>query len=295
VNGDPDYNAAAQFGDTRIDAQVFDNVNAGVFSLETGGKTLVSAGNTSTGPGKGDLYTMRLTSPPSADVNVDVVTDGQTDIDYTDLQAGGRISAPMKIGGPQAIQLFKGNIVISGSTITRGSGSETGSFLDEGFLPKQRIRLEGAGAANGDYYIAATPGSVTASTITLTTSPAANTYNDVVLSELTDRGLYISPALFPVEYKVANAPFLMFTGDLTARGTTISRTKGNSINDNFAPGEKIRIKNKDSMAVGVGDFTIVSLSADGKSMTLNAAPGDGSYPSATISKLLDTLRRTDGG
>src|SRR5262249_11800655 len=50
VNGDPDYNAAADLGDKRLDVQVFDNVNAGVFLLESGGKTLVAAGHTSTGP-----------------------------------------------------------------------------------------------------------------------------------------------------------------------------------------------------------------------------------------------------
>src|SRR5205823_2539444 len=59
------------------------------------------------------------------------------------------------------------------ATITRASGSELGSFVSDGFLPSQNIRIEGAGGANGDFQIAADPSSVSDSAIILATIPPA--------------------------------------------------------------------------------------------------------------------------
>jgi hypothetical protein len=45
------------------------------------------------------------------------------------------------IGGLQATQLFTGNITVSGTTVGLAAGSELQSFLDDGFLPGQRLSI----------------------------------------------------------------------------------------------------------------------------------------------------------
>jgi hypothetical protein len=294
VNGDPAYNAIADHSTQRLDVMVLDDETPGVFLQESGGRTLVAGGNTLTGPGAGDTYTIRLTSQPTADVNIDLVPDGQTDIDVNDLIAAGRISL-VATGGLQPTQLFTGNITTSAGakTITRASGDELGSFIEDGFVPGQRIRIEGAGAGfDGDYYIDSAPGSVTDLTIQLRGDMviASGTVNDVFINVLQERGGYAGS----VEYKPAAMPFLLMTGDLTIAGTTVTRSKGNFINADFAPGQVLRIVKADQTALG--DFTISAApgSVTETTLTLTAAPAAGAYPGGQISKLLDTLRRLDG-
>src|SRR5262249_20925578 len=75
---DTDYLANITTGDVRVDVQVLDDESPGVFLLESGGKTLVTAGTTSSPPDptkQEDTYTMRLTSAPTSDVKIDIVTD----------------------------------------------------------------------------------------------------------------------------------------------------------------------------------------------------------------------------
>src|SRR6185312_9435977 len=119
----------------RLDALVIDDETPGVFLLESNGRTLVTAcGNTAcTIPGPGDTYTIRLTKAPTADVTVAVITDGQTDVTGMPIQV---------VGGARPQQLFAGNITVpSGAIVARGAGSDLGSFLDDGFLPGQRLSL----------------------------------------------------------------------------------------------------------------------------------------------------------
>src|SRR5262249_45478156 len=115
---DSDYQSAALnsgLGSTQsIFARVIDDETAGVFLQESGGSTLVTSGTTSSPPPTtGDSYTMRLTKPPTAPVNIAIVTDGQTDVN----QNSGRITL-QPVGGKQPTKLFTGNITISGTTIT---------------------------------------------------------------------------------------------------------------------------------------------------------------------------------
>jgi hypothetical protein len=68
-------------------------------------------------------------------VKIAIVTDGQTNV-----TAGGSIALEA-IGGQRATQLFTGNLVTSGSTLTRGDGADLGSFIDDGFAIGQTIRV----------------------------------------------------------------------------------------------------------------------------------------------------------
>ena len=107
---------------------------------------------------------MRLTLQPNGTVTIALVTDGQTDV-----VTGGRISN-QAIGGLRASQQFVGDVAIGGTTVTRVGETALGNFHDEGFKAGQRIRISNAGAANGDYTIAAV--ALDGSSLTLT-GPAA--------------------------------------------------------------------------------------------------------------------------
>src|SRR5262249_4075800 len=77
---DPAYAAVDGLGrsvvlEQRLDARIIDDENAGIFQVESGGNTLVSAGSAQEGHGKGDSYTMRLTSAPTSNVEVALITD----------------------------------------------------------------------------------------------------------------------------------------------------------------------------------------------------------------------------
>src|SRR5262249_54959713 len=158
-----------------IDAQVIDDGAAGLFTLESGGSTLVSAGTATQGPGLPDTYTMRLTKVPQTTVNVDVITDGQTDI----LPDGGQITLH-ETGLTQNPGFFdKSNVsvgLIGGVwTISRAPGSQLGSFIADGFLPGQTITIHGTGpgGVDGTYKIDSAKGSVADQTIKLTNAGGA--------------------------------------------------------------------------------------------------------------------------
>ena len=51
------------------------------------------------------------------------------------------------VGGDVPSQRFLGNVIVTGTTITRANGSELGSFSEEGFQIGQRIRTSFTGAA----------------------------------------------------------------------------------------------------------------------------------------------------
>src|SRR5262249_40879552 len=89
-----------------------------------------------------DSYTLRLTTAPTADVKISIITDGQTNV-LTDSRV--QLSA---IGTSQH-GLFTGTITWDGATrtLTRSDG---GSWLDDGFLEGQLVRFNGA--TSGDVY-----------------------------------------------------------------------------------------------------------------------------------------------
>jgi hypothetical protein len=219
---DADYrNAAGSASDERIDVRVLDDEKPGMLVLESAGKTQVSAGDTTSGPGPGDSYTVRLNSEPTTDVKVAIVTDGQTDV-----TTGGRISLEA-IGRLESSELFNGNLLVSGSVITRATGSELGSFASEGFAAGQLIRISGAGAANGDYTVASV--SSNGKQMTLATSPAAGTFNGAAISRLIENGLYTGDIAYT-------------TGTHGTDGATLTRTDGSSwLDSGFLEGQLIQI------------------------------------------------------
>lgn len=189
----------------RIDVQVVDDENSGVFITETGGKTLVSFGDIVNGPGDGDSYFIRLTNQPTNDVKIALLTDGQTDV-----TAGG-IIAYEEIGRLTPSKLFEGFVSITGGVISLAPGSELNNFVSLGFKANQLIRLGNAAGATGDYTIA----SVTANSITLQGSAvSAGTLSGVSISRILSKGV--------------------FTGQVTynAADNTLTRADGGSWLDN---------------------------------------------------------------
>ena len=95
----------AQAAKQRLDVRVLDNETPGVLVTESDGRAVVSLGNTTTHtPGPGDSYTLRLTGQPTADVQIALVADGQTNVSplgATTMEA---------IGGPTPLRLFDGDL-----------------------------------------------------------------------------------------------------------------------------------------------------------------------------------------
>jgi Ca2+-binding RTX toxin-like protein len=124
---------------------------------------------------------------------VAVLTDGLADVLSIELGGFPVPFALEDIGGYRPTQFFKGSIVFENAegkgTLTRGTGADLGSFIDEGFRVGQFILIGGAEAAyDGEYYVHA----VTDEALTLTTAFGVGTpvevQNTVVLSNLTREG-----------------------------------------------------------------------------------------------------------
>ncbi len=168
---------------TRIDIEVWDNESAGVVVLESDGSTLVVMG------GATDDEWMRLTKAPAANVDVAVLTDGQVDV----VSVGGTPVTPAdysEVGGYAPTRLFLGTVVVSSAgtntTIARGTGSDLGSFVEDGFAPGHFIRLSLNGSTH-DVYI----GSVNDQTITLTTNlGVGGSFVNTPISRLIRSGLW---------------------------------------------------------------------------------------------------------
>jgi hypothetical protein len=164
---------------TRIAVEVLDDETAGAVVLESAGATLVVFG------GATDDYFLRLQKQPTAPVEIAILTDGLTDV----KSVGGSPVVYQEIGGYHATQLFTGTVTLGNDgsgriTLTR---ADTGSFLDEGFLPDMFVRIAGAGAADGDRYVF----EVTESTITLTaTGLASGTFAGAAVGKLVRTGLW---------------------------------------------------------------------------------------------------------
>ncbi|HEY3484536.1 MAG TPA: hypothetical protein VGK49_04085, partial [Ilumatobacteraceae bacterium] len=190
----------------RLDAFIIDDENSGVFVLESNGRTLVVAcGNAECSvPGLGDNYKIRLNSPPKADVDIAIITDGQTDVDPSTID-GVRLTFD-EVGGLQASKAFDGNIriEIGGTTVIRRvNGDDLGSFLDESFVKGMRIRLSGTGnGSDGDYVV------VDLDILTLTVVPApalpggtpgaavVGEYTGVIISQLRSAGVYSGSVIY---------------------------------------------------------------------------------------------------
>jgi hypothetical protein len=288
ANGQSYHNPANPVMEQRLDTRVIDDENPGLFQVESEGTTLVKAGDAQTGPGTGDSYTARLTSAPKSNVEVALISDGQTDV-----VMDGSITYKA-VGGLQPVQLFGGNVVVNGSarTITRGVDAELGNWASDGFTVGMHIRLstDGFGDIEGNI------DSITPDGQTLTIAAIGaigfggnETRNDSVVSQLVERGVYTGS----VTYTAASQPFSLFDGTGTTRkmtvaGTSVTRNDdGNFIDDGFAAGQTISF-GKDS-TVG---YVVTGFGGGGTSMTLASGPANGDYQ--VVNKLLGTLRRNDG-
>jgi Ca2+-binding RTX toxin-like protein len=173
-----------------------------------------------------------LTKRPEVGTTVDVaiLTDGLADVvsvnGVTVTQADYQ-----EIGVLRPTQLFTGSIAFEDlagkGTLTRGTGADLGSFIDEGFADGDLLCIGGAGMAyNGDYFIH----SVTDQTITLTAAfgvlGQVEVTDSVALSDLTREGVYM--------------------GEVTVNTTDrrLIRTDDSSwLADGFLEGQRVRVTN----------------------------------------------------
>ncbi|WP_203230655.1 calcium-binding protein [Agromyces humi] len=133
-------------GPQRTDVLVYDDETPNVVSIPTGTDTvIVKCGNEAcTIPGGTDGYTIRLTKAPNGTVTIALITDGLVDV----VSVGGVAVTPagyQVVGGDIPSRRFLGNLSFAGSTVTRANGSDLGSFVDEGFVAGQRIRISSCG------------------------------------------------------------------------------------------------------------------------------------------------------
>ena len=194
---------------------------------------------------------LRLTKQPTADVDVAIVTDGLADV----VSVDGTALTPadyQEIGGLRPTQIFLGSIVFEDvggvGTLTRGTGADLGSFIDEGFAAAQQIRIGGTALHDGDYYVS----SVTHGTITLTTALGAagpvEVQDTVALSRLAREG-YLSRAtsssrsesiLIPATRSTVS-PAAWRSTSLAGSRTASSRVSGSASTDG-AERRRIRFK-----------------------------------------------------
>ncbi len=229
ATSDSSYLTAAPGGSaTQILDRLYVNIvgdGPGVFVNQSDGSTLVIMCGSAPCTTGSDSYTVRLTSQPTADVQIAIVTDGQTNV-----VDGGRISL-VPIGGLVPTQLFSGNVTISGATVTLAAGSQLQSFLALGFAANERISIGGTGTADDtNYYVLSV--AADGSSLTLTTAaPAAGTFANVAIDNLTEQGTYSGSGGHTLSYGTDSG------GDLT-----ITRNDGSSwLDSGFLEGQLIRI------------------------------------------------------
>jgi len=216
---------------SKVDVTSIDDETPGVFLLESGGATLVQCGSTCGTTGTGDAYTVRLTKAPTQPVDISIVTDGQTDVCLTGAPCATGI-ALTPIGGTRATQLFTGNLVTSGATLTRGTGADLGSFLDDGFVIGQQIQVH-IGTTTVTRRV--TDISLDGKTLTLDSAPGTgNAAGDIAL--LSDRGIYSGS----LSYSATDATDPALPG--THLGGALIRTDNKSwLDSGFIEGQLIQI------------------------------------------------------
>ena len=275
LTNDPVYNAADFCNcPTEILQRIYANVvgdGTGVFIQQSNGSTLVimcgsAALNTPCATG-GDDYTLRLTSQPTANVQVAIITDGQT-------FATGPGLTLAAVGGLVPTQLFSGNVTISGTTVTLAAGSALQNFVSEGFVAGQRISIAGTTGDDGNYYLL----SVSPTTLTLTTAaPTPGTFNGVAIDSLTEQGTYTGTAGHTLAYGTT-------VDTLGHTVTTITRTDGSSwLNSGFVEGQLIEIS-----GAGGTTYKIESFSSSGGGslnvMQLTALLAAGATSTSTVTQ-----------
>ncbi|HET9217470.1 MAG TPA: Calx-beta domain-containing protein, partial [Terriglobia bacterium] len=227
-----------------LDIEVIDNETAGAVVIESGGSSQLILDDTSTpaDEGRTDDYTIRLTKQPSAVVDAAILTDGLADV----ISVDGVSIAPhdyKEIGGLRAAQLFTGSIIFANDsgkgTLTRGTGADLGSFLDEGLSAGQLLRISGAGTPyDGDYVVE----NATEHAITLTTPFAVGIpveiLDTVALSDLTREGTFQGSVNYFNETDAGDIP-----------GEQLVRVdNGSFLADGFLEGQWVRVIDLDNAA-----------------------------------------------
>lgn len=224
-----------------LDIEVVDDETPGLLVIETGTSTIVVDDDPVTGVDEStlltsqDTYTIRLTRAPDGTVTVAVLTDGLTDV----VSINGVPVVLQPIGGYVPTRLFAGQITISGTSITRGSDSDLGSFLDEGFAAGQFVRVTTGAGTEADPYVTvdATVTAVTEQTMTLSAIGAlGGTDVDATISRITRAGQW--------QGTVTTAADAQPTDPSALGGRRITRTDGTSwLADGFLEGQRVRITN----------------------------------------------------
>ena len=279
-------------GPGRTAITVIDNDTAGLVVRESGVDTVVvKCGNAACSTTGGtDDYWIRLTKRPEnpndpthlavTTVQVAVLTDGLVDvksINGTPINYAS-LTDPLlqKIGGDVPSRLFLGNLTFgigAGGrlTLTRANGSETGSFIDEGFAKDQLVQVSGYSEKFHVY-------SVTDTVLTLleTTpawSPVTTTDMTTAISRLTSAGLFVGEANIEIDSSTpgcATAPFCRRLVRLAPDGTSLTDTDLSGwLADGFLEGQRVLICDSsatgDSDAAHCGRFKIAIIRGDNKS------------------------------
>jgi len=273
------------------DIEVIDNETAGAVVLESGGTTLLVPDDLATVPDETetDDYTIRLTKKPKtgATVEVAILTDGLADVLEID-----NVAVPLEeIGGYRPTQLFNGSIIFENidgrGTLTRGTGADLGSFIDEGFTQGQFLRVGGAVGYDGNYYIHA----ITDKVITLTTDFSVGSpveiEDTVSVSSLTRESLWEGEVTVEVEVAARRLVRTDFSGWLA---------------DLFLEGQRVRVTNLANPGQ-FADFKIAIIRGDNESFdekieftTEGALPAwlsDGTTLDVRVSRLAPVIAFTD--
>ncbi len=182
---------------------VFDNENADVVIVESGGDTLLTDSATP-GPADRDDYTIRLTRAPAPGetVSIAINTGGLADVfGATDGAMIDRLSFG-EIGKLDSAVFFTGELVVDGGARTL-ERTDRGSFLDEGFAAGQLLQIGGSSAGNDsgseDFYVIDSV-SADGRTITLAAGGAlaSETTDGMSLSRAERNGLFIGDLAFDV-------------------------------------------------------------------------------------------------
>ena len=220
---DATIDATYVFATQLLGVDFYDDDSPNVVVVESGGSTvLVENGAT-------DDYDIRLTQQPTAPVDVAVLTDGQADV----VSIDGNPVTLQEIGAVRPATLFRGSLVLTPTTITRGT--EFGNFNREGFAPDQLIQVSGFTATYRIASISADGTSMTVVQVTAGTTFGAATLSTATVSRMVNRGL--------------------FTGNVTydaATNAVIRHDGSNWLADGFLEGQRIRIKT----GANAGDYKI---------------------------------------
>ena len=139
-----------------------------------------------TRPGPGDSYSLRLTR------RADRAGDGRARHRRPDRRHRSAAAIDLEAIGGQigAAAVHSATSRSRRDVVTRVNASALGNFLDEGFAAGQLIRIANAGAASGDFTIAAGV-ALDGQTLTLTTAPGRRHLHAARSSAaLVNRGLY---------------------------------------------------------------------------------------------------------